>query len=510
MEPADRGVQMDALRAVMERLISHPKDVGARKSAAEIYFKLGQREKGFEFALSAFALDPTDVGYALDCAYNLLRAGRRADAVRISDMISRSVIEDPFHCDTLGTILTHCQLPERAFPCFQRACQLVPNSPQFLFNLASVQRMLGNMEEAEVGLDRATQIAPDYGAAFLARSQLRRQTRERNHIGELTSALERASSDGDRISIGFALAKEMEDLGLYQQSFSHLSVAARLQRAHLKYDPSADIRLMKMLRGVGRAFASYKADVSCAHARPIFVMGLPRSGTTLVDRVIASVPGVQSAGEVNVLGGLVWRRAWRNGRSEDTAQAVAEIVRTAAPEIGLEYMESLEREFDGPFIDKTPGNYLFAGLIAAGLPNARMVCLRRNPMDSCYAMYKTLFSATYPFTNDLSELADYFVEWDQLIRYWETNLGSAWLTVSYEELVLRPEPTMRRIVSHCGLEWDEACLQFHKLAAPVTSASAGQVSRPLHADSIGLWRRYETELSELAGALRRAGISFDT
>ena len=175
----------------------------------------------------------------------------------------------------------------------------------------------------------------------------------------------------------------------------------------------------------------------------------------------------------------------------------------------MNYLQSFTGRFEGAFIDKTPGNSIFGGLIKAAVPGARMVCLRRNPMDSCYAMYKMLFWGAYPFSNDLAELADYYVEWDRLIRTWEKDLGDAWLTVNYEDIVRDPEPAMRRIIAHCRLPWDEACLRFHELNAPVTSASAGQVTRPLHAESIGLWRNYSTELTELADRLRNAGIAVD-
>ena len=130
-------------------------------------------------------------------------------------------------------------------------------------------------------------------------------------------------------------------------------------------------------------------------------------------------------------------------------------------------------------------------------------------MDTCFAMYKTLFSGAYAYTYSLEELADYYVEWDRLIQRWERVLGDAWMTVRYEDLIGQPETTMRRIVGHCGLAWNAACLRFHELDAPVTSASAGQVSRPLHGESIGLWRRYSVELRELAERLRAAGIPID-
>jgi hypothetical protein len=159
------------------------------------------------------------------------------------------------------------------------------------------------------------------------------------------------------------------------------------------------------------------------------------------------------------------------------------------------------------FVDKTPGHYLFAGLIAAAIPGARIICLRRNPMDSCYAMYKTLFEGAYPFSYDLQELATYYAHWSELIAHWQASLGDAWLTVDYEDLIQQPELVMRRIVAHAGLPWGPEYARFHERTAPVTTASAGQVDRPLNADSIGLWRRYADELRPLRDRLEALGIA---
>jgi hypothetical protein len=179
-------------------------------------------------------------------------------------------------------------------------------------------------------------------------------------------------------------------------------------------------------------------------------------------------------------------------------------------QIAGDYLGSIdERESARCLVDKTPSNYLYAGFIGAVLPQARIICLRRNAMDSCYALFKTLFIDGYPFTYDLAELADYYLAWRELISRWEATLGDAWLSVHYEELVRGPEPVMRRIVDHCGLPWDDRCLRFHELSTPVTTASAGQVTRPLYGDSIGMWKNYASELDVLANRLEAGGVTIE-
>jgi tetratricopeptide (TPR) repeat protein len=506
----ERGALIEARNLLSALLDGHPDHIEANKLCAEIYFTLGRREEGFYFAMHAYELDGTDIEYGLDCAFNLVRAGRRNDALRIAEMISAQSLGNPHHRDALGTILTYCEVPEKAVIHFERACALIPDSPEFLYNLASAQRMVGAIDKAEDNLDLAIRLNPVFGASYLARSALRRQTLEKNHVEELEMALSGARDVESKISIGYALAKEQEDLGQYRQSFTSLATASRLQRSRTVYDADSEIGLMRRLGELDySSFSSSQKPRDERGMQPIFVMGLPRSGTTLIDRIIASVPGVVSAGETNVLAAELWRVATRTGRPANPHATVVEAIRQSASQIGANYLKSFQGRFEGNFIDKTPGNFLFAGLIKATLPGARMICLRRNPMDNCYAMFKTLFSGTYPFSYHLSELAEYYKEWDRLVRRWENSLGDAWLTVHYEDIIRIPQSTMRRIVAHCGLSWTDDCLRFHELSAPVTSASAGQVNRPLHGESIGLWRNYAAELNELAERLREAGIEID-
>lgn len=510
IEIKNHGRLGEALSLLIPYLERDPGDVEASKLCAEIHFRLGLREEAFHFAMRAYELNSTDIKYGLDCAFNLVRAGRRNDALRIAEMLSEQSPANPYHRDALGTIFTHCEEPAKALVHFERACALIPDSPQFLFNLASTQRMLGAAEDAEVCLDRAIDLDPSDGAAYLARTALRRQTPERNHVEELKVALSRAGNAEAKVSIGYALAKEQEDLGYYPESFASLASTSQLHRAGIAYDAASEIGLIRRLGELDYDSLPNSGEATERNSpNPIFIMGLPRSGTTLVDRIVTSVPDVRSAGETNVLAAELWRVATNSGRPADPNAAIVEAIGRSAGQIGANYLKSFANRFAGRFTDKTPGNFLFAGLIKAVLPGARMICLRRNAMDSCYAMYKMLFPGAYPFSYDLGELADYYVEWDRLIDGWEKRLGDAWLTVHYEDVIRNPESTMRRIVAHCGLPWHDDCLRFHELSAPVTSASAGQVNRPLHGESVGLWRNYATELSKLAERLRDAGIKFE-
>jgi hypothetical protein len=179
--------------------------------------------------------------------------------------------------------------------------------------------------------------------------------------------------------------------------------------------------------------------------------------------------------------------------------------------LGKEYIESTRpRTGHRPrFTDKLPLNYLYAGLIHAALPNARLILLRRHPLDNCYAMYKTLFGSAYPFSYDLTELAHYYVAWHRLMQHWESVLGGALLCVEYEDLVSDQEGVSRRIIEHCRLPWEDGCLEFHRNSASVATASAVQVRQPIYSSSVGRWRSYAKQLDALASHLRTNGIECD-
>jgi hypothetical protein len=233
----------------------------------------------------------------------------------------------------------------------------------------------------------------------------------------------------------------------------------------------------------------------------IFVIGLPRSGTTLVERILAAHTDVQAAGELQAFPQICVEAVQaRNGTSVSKLQFVERALDVDPHLLGRRYIAATRPQTGHKprFIDKLPLNYLYAGLIRRALPRARIVALMREPMDSCYAMYKTLFTGAYPFTYALDDLGRYYQAWQRLMHHWRSILGAALLVVSYEELVTDQEAVTRRIVAHCGLPWQAECLAFHTRPGAVATASAVQVRRPMYSTSVGKWRHYQEQLQPLA------------
>ncbi len=457
----------------------------------------------------ALAREPREPRLRLRHAQCLLTLGRKREAVAAAELALAGAPAEPAFYDALGAVFSFADAQDRALAAYSRAVELAPDDPGALFNRATVLRFLGRLDAAEADYDRVISLKPDDFEAYKNRSDLRRQTRERNHLAELGAALATAPDWRAAMQLRYALAKEHEDLGNYTQSFAELEQGSRLRRAHLRYDVAADVATVDWIIA---AFPGGPEPSQAPADAPIFVLGLPRSGTTLVDRILGSHSQIFSSGELNDFAlALVAAVVRRTGDRTLPRQAlVAESAALDFPALGRDYVARTSRLPGRPaglrFVDKMPLNYLYCGLIARALPQAKIVHVARHPLAACYAMYKTLFRDGYPFSYDLTEIARYYVAYRRLMAHWERTLPGRIHTLHYESLVADHDVETRGLLAFCGLEWEAACANFHLNPAPTTTASASQVREPLHARSVALWRNYERQLAGLRAQLESAGI----
>lgn len=466
----------------------------------------GQWPDAVRHARAALLLAPGDPDRLIACAQGLLAVGARAEALDIVERLVKVRLTRADWNDALGTLLTFCEAPARALPFHEQAVALDPGNGVYRYNLATTQRMTGALAAAEANLDQVIAAMPSDARAYYTRADLRTQTADHNHIEEMIARLPGFSSNPRaEIMLCFALAKELEDVSRHEESFAYLQRACDRQRRSMRYDVGDDAATMDRIVELHAAAALALAERRGEGGREsLFVFGLPRSGTTLVERILARHTGVRSAGELSAFPAVtvqaVRRRAGRMvGKLEFAEQALAVDPRA----LGQAYLEAARPWRDGAerFVDKQPMNYLYAGLIARALPQARLIALVREPLDSCYAMYKTLFTNAYPFTYDLTDLGRYYVAWHRMMRHWQTVLGERLLIVHYEDLVENQEPVTRQMLAHCGLDWESACLAFEMHPSAVTTASAVQVRKRMYSSSIGKWRHYERQLAPLARIL---------
>jgi tetratricopeptide (TPR) repeat protein len=391
---------------------------------------------------------------------------------------------------------------------FEAAAEVVrgANDLASLSGLAACLVALGHLGEAERCFDEVIARWPSDGAAWANRATLRRWSDADNHVAQLRRALPNADPPA-KIAMSFALAKELEDLGAWDESFAHLAAGASQRRARLAYDVATDVEIMGE---IARRFDHRRMDAApparLAKPGPIFVLGLPRSGTTLVDRILSSHSAVESLGELPDVAMAVMETTPRN---DDRLAFVADAAEGDPARLGARILQRLAGWESGRplVIDKTPVNFLYVGLIAMALPQARIVHVRRGLMDVGYALYKTLFQTGCPYSYDLGDIARYIGAYERLMAHWRSVLPGRMIEVDYERVVDDLPGEARRLVDACGLDWEDACAAFHLNRQPSSTASAAQVRRPLYRDSVGLWRRYEAGLAPLSAGLARERLS---
>ncbi len=412
---------------------------------------------------------------------------------------------------TLGSVFTRCDLHDKSLLCFREAANRDPQNPAHQYNLGAALRFKGDFAGAESCFDRVLRQRPGDFETYYARSGLRTQSMENNHVAELEALLERGISDPrNETFVCYALAKELEDLRDWSRSFQYLQRGASLKRRHLRYDVQRDVAKMHALRSGFTKAILHRPKMGLDSVEPIFVIGLPRAGSTLVDRILSSHSQVSSAGELQNFAVESMRPIYaRLGTTQVPIEQLIEHTRDLEfADLGRRYLEST-RHLTGRcahFVDKMPLNFLYVGLIHLALPNAHIVHIRRNPMAACYAMLKTMFKGAYPFSYALDDLGHYYLAYHRLMEHWNDCLPGRMLNLDYEAIVKDQEGATRALLGHCSLDWEEACLAFHELETPSTTASAVEVRRPLYSSSVARWKRFERELQPLADFFREHGL----
>lgn len=440
----------------------------------------------------------------------LRRDGEAADAARKALALGPG---DALTCDTIGCVLARLGDHEASVEPFVAAVAAEPDNLDFRYNLAAACGFTGRVDKAGAHYETILAADPGNARAHYALAILSRQAAETNHVARLEAALATAHRPGDALRIRYALAKELEDLG-DPAAFGHLSAANAQHKSSLRYDFAQDAAIFDAIEAL-YADGSLATGPGNPDPAPIFVVGMPRTGTTLVDRILSSHPEVGSAGELQAMPLAVKRLAGTPSRTIIDPETIAASGTIDPVAIGDLYLaQASHHRPDGKprFTDKLPANFLYLGHIARALPNARIVCLRRNPMDTVWSNYKNLFasqSAYYAYSYDLLDTAHYFARFDRLMALWEDQFPGRVLQLSYEGLVAEQEAQTRRLLEHCGLEWDDACLSFHQNRAAVATPSAAQVRRPLNADAVGKWRMYEQALRPIADWLEAQGLAME-
>jgi tetratricopeptide (TPR) repeat protein len=481
-------------RICAEVLARSPDNGTAWALLAETALQRGRPDAAIVCANRAVAVMPTDPIALILRAKCLFVSGEPRGALDAAAAASKIVGEAPETLDALGAIFGLLGLHQRAKRYFERAVAVRSDVPQYLFNLAATERMTGALEEAEAHCDAAIALDRRYGQAYYLRSDLRTQTPDRNHIGDMETLIRAGGlAQPSEVMLRFALGKECEDLELHDRAFGHIDAGCDLQRRSIKQghaDAIAEIN--RIIQTHTRSWLD-AAPPGYSGAAPVFVAGLPRTGTTLVERIIASHPATSSVGETGAFAAEIHRAM----KSAPTATDLAGLGRGY-----IDVATAFCTRRNDRFVDKTLQNYLYCGLIRAALPAAKIILLQRHPLDTCWAIYKAHFQGKFLFSYHQIELAEYYLAYRRLSRHWrETLPADALLEINYEDIVTDQSAASRRLIDFVGLPWDEEVLRFHESPAPSATASAVQVRRPIYSSSVGKWRHHVERLAPLRARL---------
>ncbi len=433
----------------------------------------------------------------------------RKDFEQAKAACDRALALKPDHAEALnvlGRITFEAGRSLDAIELYRRALELKPELSDALNNMGNALKEMGRFDEALAAYLKALDIDPKSTAVFVNFADAHKFSPDDPWLTAMEALLaEPDLLEEERTQLHYAMGKAYADVKRHEQSFRHLLAGAALKRAQIQYDERSVNDLFDRIRNTFTPeLMRSRAGLGDPSQVPVLVVGMPRSGTTLVEQILASHPAVYGAGELPDLGNIVATLCGYGGAPMPFPEVVPSMGQQQLRQFGANYLAHLrQRSPDAERItDKLPANFLYAGLVTLALPNARIIHTRRNPVDTCLSCFSKLFTGEQGHTYDLAELGRYYRAYDRLMAHWREVLPeSVFIEVQYEEVVGDLETQARRIISHVGLPWDDACLSFHETKRPVRTASATQVRQPIYKTSIGRWKPYQNLLMPLLNEL---------
>ncbi len=394
---------------------------------------------------------------------------------------------------------------EEAIMAYEKAIALEPEKPGAFSSMAHHLKTIGRQDKAIAAYRQSIAIKPDHTESYWSMANLKTFQFDNEEIDAMQALLlEKDLPDTSRVHVYNALGHEYESRKDYPKAFANFSACNQLRRKSESYDPvETENQHEKIIAIFNKKFlAQTAAEVS--EGSPIFIIGLPRSGSTLIEQILASHSQVEGTHELSDLPRTMQSARRKGSVHKSFPESIEHLGLEQWAEIGQDYLKSTQKyRTDRPFfVDKTPNNFIFAGVLKLALPNAKIINARRHPLDSCFGSYKQLFASGQPFTYDLFELGEYYSEYQHLMEHWHEVIPNFILDVHYEKVVNDLETEVKRMLDFCGLSFEENCLRFYETERAVKTASSEQVRQPLYSSSVNLWRNYENNLGDLIDILQ--------
>ncbi|KFN50118.1 tetratricopeptide repeat-containing sulfotransferase family protein [Arenimonas composti] len=500
------GQLPEAERLLRRHLHAAPTDVAAIRMMAELAARIGRHEDAERLLRRAIALAPRFLAARLNLATLLHRLNRPEEALAELDVLLAADSRHPGGRNLKAVVLSRIGDCAPAIEIYEQLLREYPEHGRIWLSLGHALKTEGERERAIAAYRRSIALEPGFGEAWWSLANLKTFRFAADDIAAMRTQLQRGDIENDqRAQFEFALAKALEDCGDHAASFAHYESGNALRRRSLPYRPAdATARVRRAVRLLQPGFLRERAGAGHPAPDPIFVIGLPRAGSTLVEQILSSHPQVEGTMELPEIIGLSNRLRREAGDGGGYHELLATLTPGELRDLGQTYLDRtrVHRKLGRPFfIDKMPNNFLHVGLIHLILPNARIVDVRRHPLACCFSGFKQYFARGQAFSYGLADLGTYYRDYVALMAHVDDVLPGRVHRVIYEELVADTEAEVRRLLAHCGLSFDPACLRFFENDRPVRTASSEQVRQPIYRDGVDHWRHFEPWLGPLKAAL---------
>lgn len=526
----DQHKYEEAITSLRYALAFEPEYVDALSSLAFALFETGQILEAEKIARKAFALDPTDTEIRVNLAEILFRVDRFDEAKVLFDQALEETPDDIRLLLRFSFVLERLNRIDEAIEVIKRAAEISKESPDIWHRMASIYFMINKLDIALEYIDKAIGLKPDFAAALATKSEILQSQGDMKEAEKMArqaidhspnlphpyftiSKLKKFEADDadfkkmqqlaevskslgqeNAISLHYSLFKAFEDIKDYKKSFEALQKGSDLKFNSVYYDKTVNARALEnMHKYWNKESVQEMQGKGFDDGSPVFIVGMPRSGTTLTEQIISSHPEVYGAGELTFIG--------------DIEKKIGLIKPDTAAKFGKEYIKQIRDIADESksaklITDKMPGNFAKMGVILSALPNAKVIHCRRNPIDTCLSCYKQLFAMGHYWSYNFDAMAKQYDMYMAMMAHWRKLYPDQFLEINYEDTVEDFENQARKLIDYVGLEWDEACLSPHKSKRAVMTASKGQVRKPIYKTSVEAWRRYEDELAPLVEKLQ--------
>jgi len=495
--------RLDEAEHFYRRILRHnPRNVDAMRLLALIALKAGRDSEAESLLEKAISLAPDFLLAILDLGRLRKEQDRYGEALECFD---KAIALDPASPQAhylRGSTLAPASFTQEAIEAYEECLKLRPTHVGALIGLGHVLKAVGRYREAVASYDACIRQLPDFGETYWSLANLKTYRFDDATIAEMER---RVGVPGltiqSEVNFLFALGKACEDRGDFDRAWGYYRSGNMKQRAEVSYDPvQTETMNDRLVRVFSADFLRSRQGIGLADPAPIFIVGLPRSGSTLLEQILASHSQVEGTSELPYLGRVA---VWLNRNRADGInypEAVRELQAANYQSLAQDYLAfaQMHRRSGAPrFIDKNPNNFANVGLLSLILPNAKVIDARRHPLDACLSCYRQLFAKGQNFTYDLTEIGEYYLQYQRMMDHWAEVLPGRVLTVQYEDVVADFETQLRRLLEFCELPWEPACLRFYESDRPVRTPSSEQVRQPIYDRSVGHWQNYAAHLDEL-------------